>query len=93
VEQAENKGIGYIYDHDAEYLYTNSWEWVEEDRTENQLTYRYPYTWVNGVLIIDKDNKERVLRDTTYKVDQSPIEKKLNLLERLVKSLLPHLQY
>lgn len=81
-EQVSNLPIGYVVDHDDNYLYTEEWD------DGGYQTVRIPYTMTNGVVSVDTSAKEVVVRDTTYDVVQSPVEKKLGTLEAMVAKLL-----
>lgn len=89
MEQVSNAGVdGYYIDHDDSYVYFREYDWEEKT---SELT-RYPYTVdANGVVSIDKESEEYVVRDTNYTVIAEPSDEGVmeKMLRKILKEFLP----
>lgn len=76
------------FDHDDNYVYFKEYEW--EDSTSELV--RYPYTVdAKGVVTVDKEAEEYVVRDTSYTVVEEPSDEGTmeKMLRKLLKEFLP----
>ena len=71
--QIENKLDGYVYDLDDQYAYFSKGEW-EDDRYTSK-TYRIPYNVSGGVVSLEEDSTEEVVKNTEYTPVIKVIEK------------------
>jgi hypothetical protein len=89
IDQVQSAGIsGYHFDHDDSYVYFKEYQW--EDSTSELVRYAYTVD-ANGVVTIDKESEQYVVRDTNYTVipepsDTSTMEK---VLRKLLKEFMP----
>lgn len=74
---------GWVFDWDEDYLYAYSWE----DTAYVRVMYRYSYTYTNGVLSVDKESKTPIVRDTNYTVVETPMEKELKGIKKLLSDI------
>lgn len=84
-EQAEGLGLGRLSNLDEEYLYFTSWSWNSDGGFEEAILKKYKYSWVDGILDVDKESGKSVVKSTTYVDIPEPIEKRLSFIEKFLK--------
>lgn len=90
--QLENLNIpGYVMDHDDTYLYVREWrDSPLSEYREYCEEYRYQYSLEgSGKVMVDLASKEEVLRDSTYKVVESKMEK---AIKKVLSQFLPEVK-
>jgi hypothetical protein len=79
-DQANNLELGWVQDYDGSVIYFERWD----NSTDRRVIRAYEYTFIDGVLKVDMASEKTVVRTTEYKAVESPIEKRLGVIEKFL---------